>query len=352
MATTGWRTPDPVIRELATHPWRFEFHQAVRLLEWVLDGDRVGFGSDARTEAIRFRALPNLSFPASELDEVRIPEADSGAQSEVTVTFMGLATAMGPLPRPVVERILERVARKDPGFRDFLDIFHHRLIAYHYRGREKHRPAMRWVGPEESILAEPLLALAGLGSPALRNRLELPDRSLLGLGATLGRPRTIATGLAGTVAHYFGIPTRDIPFQGRWHALSPDLWTRLTARPPAQARPAGLGHDSVLGTRAWDQAAAFELRLGPLNLATFLSLLPGDPRRRIADGARLAPLRSLVRLQAPVGVEMRARLVLDGKEAPRLPITSHPKGPRLGYTAWLGTPPADRALDHVTLPLG
>jgi type VI secretion system protein ImpH len=182
--------------------------------------------------------------------------------------------------------------------------------------------------------------------------LDIPDRSLLGFGATLGRPRSIATGLAGTVARYFSIPTRGVPFQGRWHALSPDLWTRLTARPQPRTRPAGLGGDLVLGTRAWDQAATFELKLGPMDLPSFLSFLPGDARRRIPDGERLAPLRSLVRLQTPLGVEIRGRLILIAAEAPRLPLTSHPKGPRLGYTAWLGTPPGDRPLDHVTLPLG
>lgn len=352
MGTTGRRTPDSVVRELTQSPWRFEFHQAVRLMEHLLDGDRVGFGSDARREGIRFRALPNLSFPASEVSEVYVPESDAGSQGELTVAFMGLATAMGPLPRPVVERILERVARRDRAFRDFLDIFHHRLIGYHYRAREKHRPSMRWVAPEESILAEPLFALAGLGSPALRNRSAIPDRSLLGLSATLGRPKSIAQGFAGTLAHYFGVPVKEAPFQGRWHSLSHDAWTHLSARPQGSSSTrGGLGVDLVLGTRAWDQSATFELRLGPLDLPTFLSFLPGDPRRRVPDGDRLAPLRSLVRLQAPQGIEVKGRLILAPNQARAIPLASQPRGPRLGYTAWLGEPPKDSTAEHVTLPL-
>lgn len=351
MGTTGRRTPHSLIEDLTQSPWKFEFHQAVRLLEFYLDGDRVGLSSDPRTDSIRFKALANLSFPASELSQVLIPETDAGAQGEVTVTFLGLAAAMGPLPRPFVEQILERVAQKDTATRDFLDIFHHRLIAYHYRAREKHRPSMRVVPVEDSVLTEPLLAIAGIGTPTLSHRSDISDRSLLAFGATLGRPRKLTQGLAGMVQHYFGTPARGVPFQGRWLHLDAGSWTRLSASGTRGAGSVGLGGDLVLGTRAWDQSAAFELQIGPLDLATFQSFLPTDPEGRVPDGARLPPLQSLAKLHAPLGMEVRARLILGSNVAKQVPLSSQPRGPRLGYTSWLGAPPKNKPADHVILPL-
>jgi type VI secretion system protein ImpH len=153
------------------------------------------------------------------------------------------------------------------------------------------------------------------------------------------------------VQHYFGFPAHGLPFQGRWLRLEPQSWTHLTAAGTRQPGREGLGGDLVLGTRAWHQSASFELQIGPLDLASFQSFLPGDPERRIPDGERLPPLQSLAQLHAPQGMDIRARLVLGANEAKQVPLTAHPRGPRLGYTTWLGVPPRDRITDHVILPL-
>src|SRR5690606_35714064 len=132
MAGTRRRTAAALIRRLLREPHRFDFFQAVRLLEFMQPGrEPVGGGRAAGREAVRFRSAHSLAFPASDVVEINPPRAE-GDVPEMTVSFIGLAGANGPLPRPFAELVVERIARKDRGLRDFLDIFHHRLISLFY----------------------------------------------------------------------------------------------------------------------------------------------------------------------------------------------------------------------------
>jgi len=49
--------------------------------------------------------------------------------TEVHVNFMGIAGIQGPLPLPYTEILMSRMRQKDMAFRDFLDIFNHRLVS-------------------------------------------------------------------------------------------------------------------------------------------------------------------------------------------------------------------------------
>ena len=138
----------------------------------------VGKGSDPTLEAVRFRGAPSLAFPASEIVEVRVPDAPDG-QAELVVRFFGLAGGQGPVPHPFPELLLERIASRDTAARDFLDIFNHRLVSLLYRGREKHRVGLRIQPPERSLAAEVAFSLVGIGGSALRDRMRFKDRSLL-----------------------------------------------------------------------------------------------------------------------------------------------------------------------------
>ncbi len=72
MAPKGWRQGDTLAEQLRSHPERFEFFQAVRLLELagyrkvLRDGVRdrfpVGYDRPPEKEFVRFRIL--LHFPS------------------------------------------------------------------------------------------------------------------------------------------------------------------------------------------------------------------------------------------------------------------------------------------------
>jgi type VI secretion system protein ImpH len=77
MAAAGRGTDSPLTQLLFDEPYRFEFFQAVRLLERLNPGrGPVGRDGDPRDEAARFRAHASLAFPPSQI--CRIDEAGGG----------------------------------------------------------------------------------------------------------------------------------------------------------------------------------------------------------------------------------------------------------------------------------
>ena len=138
-------------------------------------------------EAVRFRALPSLSFPAGAISDLRSvlssdPFAHSVPPPEMLVTFLGLTGPSGALPRHYTELLLQRIREKDFSLRDFLDLFNHRLISLFYRAWEKYNWPIAyecaWVdggAAEPDPITQAVYCLDGLGTPGLRRRLELDD---------------------------------------------------------------------------------------------------------------------------------------------------------------------------------
>lgn len=330
MGAAGGQADRPVADLLAEEGFRFEFHQAVRLLEILRpDAEPLGEGSDVRAEAVRFRSHVGLDFPAADVVQVSRPDGPAGP-AEMAVAFLGAAGGLSPLPRPFTELVLERTARKDTALRDFLDIFNHRLVSLMYRVRKKHRIGLATVSPEKTGLAEHLYALMGLGTPGLRGRMDVDDRALLAYAGLLSqRPRSL-TALEQVLTDHLGVPVAGEQFRGRWLTLEEDQRTRIGRLGENHA----LGAGAVLGGRFWDQQGTFELRVGPLPLERFLDFLP--------PGSAFRPLADLTRFHVGTELDFTVRLLLRAGEVPpsRLGAAG---GTRLGWTSWLKTRP--RAAD-------
>lgn len=385
MATYGWHQTASVREGLAAEAHRFSFEQAVRILESLARHRRapgqgpetmpdqgpakgVGESADTEAEAVRFTSRIDLSFPATEIESVELPPA-GGGPARMEVGFLGLAGALGPLPRGVTELLYDRRFVDDRALIDFLDIFNHRLISLFYRARKKYRPALGHTPPDRGRVARCLAALAGLGTPHLDRRLPVADRALLLYTGLLVGTRRTMVGLERLLAHYFAAGAEIVPFQGAWHRLGGDQITRLAGDgPKRRGQNYRLGVSAVLGDRVWDQQAAIELRLGPLTLPQLLAFLP--------NGSAFPALRGLVRFYAGDEVECRLRLTLRADQVPPLrlgaagdarlgwsarlatpgeddeapePRLGRAGGARLGWTSWLATEP--RAAD-ASVPLG
>jgi type VI secretion system protein ImpH len=338
----------PVVEVLREEGYAFDFFQAVRILEAMRpEAPAVGTTSDPSQESVRFHADPSLSFPASEIVEVRIPDA-AGAPAEMVVSFFGLSGEQGPLPHPFTELLLERIAARDTAARDFLDIFNHRLVSLVYRAREKHRVGLRIQLPERSRAADVGFSLMGLGGAALRDRMNVRDRSLLFYAGTLSHGRRTAVGLEGLLSDYFGVLLRRgkgthpgrirvREFVGRWHTLEADQVTALGVR-DGRCR---LGVDAVIGRRVWDQSGMIEVAVGPLDYGSFQRFLPG--------GDALAPLRDMIAFYLKGDVDFLIRPILHAPEVPETVLTAGPHAARLGLTSWLKTRPFVRDADDVVL---
>ena len=100
MATESRRENAPLEQLLLEEPFRFNFFQAVRLLE-RLDEGREPVGRDTRPgrEPVRFVARLGLSFPASSIHDLRRAVVDHDLAPPgtpiMTVAFMGLTGPMG-----------------------------------------------------------------------------------------------------------------------------------------------------------------------------------------------------------------------------------------------------------------
>jgi type VI secretion system protein ImpH len=342
VAALGWGKDHSVGDWLYEEPYGFDFFQAVRLLELASpDSSPVGEGAEPAREAVRFRSGVGLDFPASDVSEVRRPEAE-GAASRMTVNFMGLAGATGPLNTPSTELIIERAWHGDEAPRDFLDIFNHRLVSLLYRTRKLHRVALDNAAPGRDRAASYLYSMAGLGTASLRGRMQVKDRALLFYAGLLGQqPRSMA-GLEAILSHYFGVRAVGHPFKGRWQALEESQWTRIGE----SGQNMRLGVDAVAGTRVWDEEGAFEIELGPLTREQFEDFLP--------TGWAFRPLCDLVRFYVGDELDFSFRLRLAASE---VPPASLPKrggegagGVRLGWSAWLDPPETEEDSQVVVSP--
>lgn len=321
MPQFGWKSEVPLKDWLFAEGYKFDFYQAVRLLEMLIpDSESAGEGSDPREEAVRFRSNNTLSFPASDVQEVA-PPVEPGHPARMEVNFLGLAGAHGPLPHPFTELILERVRQRDTALRDFLDIFNHRLVSLMYRTGKVHRLSLTSKSPEQSPIAGFLYSFLGLGTPSLRKRMKIEDRALLFYSGLVCQEPRSAAGLERILADYFQVKASLKPFQGKWRNLEPSQWTRLGRAGTNQT----LGQSAMLGTRFWDQQGSVQVELGPMTFLQFLDFLP--------NGSAYQPLGELVRFYAGMEFDFRFTLKILPFHVPQ----SRLGRARLGWTSWLKT---------------
>lgn len=332
MAAHGWGKSARVIDWLFDEGHRFDFFQAVALLEAHLAPPlrSVGEGEQPSLEAVRFRSTIKLAFPETDVAAVKRPE-EQGDPASMIVNFLGLAGAMGPLPLPFAELLAQRAARGDTAMRDFLDIFNHRLVSIVYRSRKRHRIGLGVASPADDDAARYLAALVGLGTPAVQNRLGIPDRTLFHHGGVFSREVRSVIGLEAVLRHHFGVAIEVRPLTGCYCVLERDDWT--TIGPSGKNR--ALGKGAVLGVRVWDQEAAYDLKVGPLDFEAYGRFLPG--------GDALGPLCDLAQFYAGEVHEIRVRVVLRADEV-RPARLGKAHGARLGTTAWLGPGPDPEGL--------
>lgn len=318
----------------------FTFFQAVRLLE-RLQPERApvgGFG-DPAGEVVRFKAHTSMAFPPSEIREIKLGHDDP---ARMVVNFMGLTGPSGALPLHYTQLVMERTRARDTALRDFLDLFHHRIVSLFYRAWARYRSAPA-TGDEDrdDRTRHHLLDLIGLGTPGLSDRLELPVDPLLAYTGLLGSQARSAIALESLLSDYFDVPVGVEQFVGGWYPL--DLPTQCALGDDwCESTQLGLG--AVVGDEVWDQQARVRIRLGPLSRPQYDEFLPGAPGH--------AALRGLVKFFAGDQFDFEIQLVLAREAVPGC-VLGDPAvpAPTLGWCSWLQTAPLGRDPDETILPL-
>ncbi|QEH33815.1 hypothetical protein OJF2_23450 [Aquisphaera giovannonii] len=364
--------PTGLERRLYEEGYSFDFFQAVRLLQRREGRSRVGESGPPRSEAVRFRTHVSLGFPPSTVHEVIPPRG--GAPPILVHAFLGLIGPSGVLPHHYTEiayRLERDRASQNPerlAYRDWLDVFNHRIVSLFYRAWEKYRFFIPFERERSSgrggrddldPFTASLLALVGQGEAASRGRIRvavrLPaehhgepterplarveDIALLRFAGLFANRIRSAMGLEALIRDYFGLPVEVRQYQGQWLEIEPANRTRLEA-----GGNNVLASSAVIGDRVWDIQSKFRLRIGPLAYDEFLDLLPD--RSPIQERKTLFLLTQVVRLYVGVELDYDNQLVLRRSDVPHCRLDGAGGfGARLGWNTWLHGLPLDRDPD-------
>jgi type VI secretion system protein ImpH len=338
MATKSRRADPPLAQELFEEAYRFEFFQAVRLLERIEPQRKaVGRDADPASECVRFRTHQTLSFPPGEIQEITVDDTrDKETAPEMAVNFMGLTGPLGILPHHYTQLLMDRIRYRDTALWNFLDIFNHRMISFLFRVWEKHRFPIAYERGDLDQFTGFLFSLVGMGTSGLRGRLSFPDQALVFYGGQIAQRPHSASAVAAILGDYFNLQVELEQLAGQWLLLGENA-TRLGADNSA------LGLSAVAGTRVWDTQSKFRIRLGPLKLWQLKQLLP--------SGSAYKPLRQLSRLLVGLEFDFDAQLILEADEVPAAKLSAAEDGSRLGWTSWLKTRTFDLDDEQLVLAL-
>lgn len=321
-------------RLLREDPTAFDLFQAIRVLE-LLRPDRapVGGFADPADEGVRFTVPPRLAFPAGEIDGL---EWTGDGPARMAVNAFGLTGPQGVMPLVYTQAVADRVRERDTALRDFLDLFHHRLISLLYRAWRKYRFTIQYGREGGDLLTTHLLDLVGLSPGAGAPRGIAPE-SLIFYAGLLAPPTRSPVSLELLLADYFGVPVEVESFVGGWYRIHGGDLTRVGD----EGRPQRLGSGAVVGDEVWDPSARIRIRLGPLDREEYDAFLPG--------GDRHEPLRSLIRFFSHDRVEAEVKLVLRREQVGGV-VLGGPPAP-LAWATWLRTEPLDRDPEDTVLVL-
>jgi len=318
-AVTRW----PIAELLEQEPYLFQFFQAIRLMSRTQpDRQVVGRFSNPGSEVVRFAANADVSFPASEIQSL---EQRPGRPPLMRVNFFGLHGPQGILPRAYCELVNDRIRARDPGIRDFFDLFNHRLISLFYQAWEKFHFEIPYERGELDRFSHHVLALLGLATPGLSGRQDVADDSLLFYGGLLSMHSRSATGLRQVLWDYFGVPVEIEQFVGAWYPVEEESQCSLGESGDYSEQ---LGVGAVVGNETWDQQSRIRIQLGPLTLDQYVDFLPGREGHR--------QLKALTRFYTGGEFDVEVQLILRKEEVPRCELTARDEeGPQLGWTSWM-----------------
>jgi type VI secretion system protein ImpH len=354
MPATKRRFEPAVIERLFAEPYRFQYFQAVRMIELWLR--RRGMPEEgAVANFVRFQNSTTLTFPASEVEALQ-PEprgiaTDSAALASalqraelryvrMTPAFMGLLGSSGAMPAHYTERIAAHALyERDDGPRAFLDTFSNRTLALFYQAWRKYRLELKYGGGHKDGFLPLLLSLAGMGHESLRRRMSdhgdgVLDESVAYFAAAMRQRPASAVQIARVLGEYFGQAVRAEQFVGRWYDVPPDQQTVLGLG------NATLGGGALAGTRVWQRDLRLRLVIGPLDLAAYETFLPG--------GRAARALESMLTVFTGLSLEYEIRLVLRAADVQGVALRDDRIGGRLGWDGFLvdGPQPDDRADVH------
>lgn len=263
MSTTNGKSAADLKRDLETFPEKYSFYQIIRLLR-LLEPDSPGGRSF--WDRVRFRPALGLSFPRT---DVRSLERQPSGDIRIEANFFGLYGVASPLPLFYTEDLIELEMADRPIVRKFLDLLHAVLYPLVYEAWEKYRPSVSAIECGNRPASERFYAFSGLGGDSLPDRDSFASVAVKYSGLLTQFPRS-AKGLETILSDLLGgVPVRVLQCFPRRVPIPPGQRTSIGLR-------GALGEESILGEEVDDRANQIRIRVGPVDDALFLRLLPGS----------------------------------------------------------------------------
>lgn len=341
---------DELLKRFLDRGYEFDFFQLVWLIEQLRNDDKpVGGRGPVSEEPIRFRPAVSMGFAPTDVRHVTEYVDPSSDRSTyiLDVAFMGLYGVSTPMPLHYAIDVLRSVDPYDPAAedsdgarsqsttkkdelvesaptRDFLDVFHHRIISLFYRAWLKYRFDKAFPVTGRNDVTDYMFWFIGCPSHYDRETLGVDPIRLLRYGGILTQhPRSGIT-LEGMLDDYWdGLDVEVEQFVGRWVPLA-----SVDMNVSGQLN-CTLGDDLIIGDQMYDLSSTFNVVIGPMDWTTYVAFLP--------DGQQFAETVSLIRLYSadPLAFTIQATLLDD--QVPETKLTSGDDAGRLGYTTWLRT---------------
>jgi len=315
---------NPIKQLLLDEAYRFNFFKAVHLLEHFA-GKSPGKSLSPVADPVHFSVRPGFSFPASDIQNVE--HDDDGRPPRMRVNFMGLIGPKGVLPDWYNTHAQNQNYRKDYGFTDFLDIFHHRLISLFYLAWKKYRLAENYQVDGSDPLSVIVASLAGISE---REQTVDPDfylfarKRLVHFCGLVARNVPTTGAIESIVGHTVGAPVRVEQFVERLIPIHAHDRTRLGSQNSA------LSKDALCGRHIRDVSSFFRVYIGPMSWKRYLVFAP---RSR-----NLFMVKQLIAYLAGIEYEFEVRLIIRGRQFPALGLGSTQQSPVLGRTILMQRP--------------
>lgn len=356
-----------VIQRLLDEPSRFEFFQALRLLELLLR-DNVPAGDGGLAGHLRFHNSTSMAFPPSEVaalwsrtpdnHEIRSDDHllsslldDPDHAIHITPAGFGLLGAGGAMPFHYTEAIAaaER-SQHDGGARAFLDVLGNRAALLFYQAWARYRIECQpeSIDEHDNFLSLQL-ALAGQWPQATASASDCLSVETLAHYAAMFRQRPVTADIIeGVLSEYFEVPVRIHQFIGDWY--------RREDQTQLGVADCVLGGGAMLGERCHRSDLAAEIRIGPLTRRQYRRFLPG--------AHAIKALTQMLGLFSIATVRFRVRLILRADEVAGCRLVASDDsdglgyglgcglGYGLGYGLFLGDDPGKRDRDDLCFGIG
>jgi len=336
MATSGRTSLYPVILNILNNPRRYEFVQALRILEkfdlicspcaFQFNGSS---SEDSGYVTARFVTQCNLVFPSSVISKGIVYNK---RVLLFTISTFGLIGPIGTLPYSYSTIATAEMQKKNSSLKSFIDIFQNRSVSLFYGACTKYRLIFSYERREKSHgdnFRSSIDAINGMNSRYLQDRLGVNDDIIAYFSGFFSSQKRNASGLENVLTGTLQVPVYFCPFRGYWINIPEQERSALTNNVSAGTYNL-LGIDCIAGYKVWSSQNSFRLYIGPVDLDDFVKLLPG--------GQSFSAIKSLVALYCGEQFRFEIKILLEKHSVPSTKIRNledNRESSILGRNTWL-----------------